>query len=54
MLSLPTKAAAAAAAGGAGRTAVTTEVILGLFWSGFGCSFFLANMIEFWYNFDGF
>jgi len=28
---------------------VTAEVVLGLFWSGFGCNFFWANMIEFWW-----
>jgi len=37
-----------------GRTAVTTEVVLGLFWSVLGAIFFWANMIEFWCNFGRF
>jgi len=31
------------------KMAVTTEVVLGMFWSGFGCNFLWANMIEFWW-----
>jgi len=35
--------------GSAKKMAVMAEVVLGLFWSDFGCNFFLANMIEFWW-----
>jgi len=42
-------ATAAQCGSGPEKMAVTAEVVLGLFWSGFGCNFFWANMIEFWW-----